>query len=125
MRIGMELGQHQAQKQLQILAPRMIQSMEILQLPLLSLVERLQTELQSNPVLELRDPNDDPAAAVDTEFKGTESLPPEAPRENEEIVVDPKKGEEDFDRLEALSRDYSDFLNEEHRPSRGGIDEEG
>src|SRR5439155_26536610 len=59
------------------------------------------------------------------EFKGTDSLPPEQPRENAEMVVDAKKGEEDFDRLEALSRDYGDFLNEEHRPSRGGIDDEG
>jgi len=63
MEMGMGLNQHQ--KQIQILAPRMIQSMEILQLPLLSLVERLQAELQSNPVLELREPDDDPANATD------------------------------------------------------------
>src|SRR5207247_6513205 len=65
------------------------------------------------------------AAATDGEFKGTDSLPPEQPRENAEMVVDAKKGEEDFDRLDALSRDYGDFLNEEHRPSRSGLDEEG
>jgi RNA polymerase sigma-54 factor len=34
------------------LAPRMIQSMEILQLPLLALQEKIEQELNSNPVLE-------------------------------------------------------------------------
>ncbi|HEC61618.1 MAG TPA: hypothetical protein ENI27_05120 [bacterium] len=34
------------------LAPRMIQSMEVLQLPLLALQEKIEAELSSNPVLE-------------------------------------------------------------------------
>ena len=38
------------------LAPHMIQSMEILQLPLLALQERLEQELNNNPVLELEEP---------------------------------------------------------------------
>ena len=42
------------------LAPRMIQSMEILQLPLMALEERIQQELVSNPVLEIRDGDDSP-----------------------------------------------------------------
>ena len=42
-------------EQRQLLTPRMIQSMEILQLPLLALEERIEQELQNNPVLELRD----------------------------------------------------------------------
>src|SRR5256885_3202624 len=37
----------------QILTPRMIQSMEILQLPMQKLEERIEQELQNNPVLEL------------------------------------------------------------------------
>ena len=39
------------------LAPQMIQSMEILQLPLLALEERIEQELASNPVLELEEPH--------------------------------------------------------------------
>jgi RNA polymerase sigma-54 factor len=39
-------------EQRQLLTPRMIQSMEILQLPLLALEERIEQELQANPVLE-------------------------------------------------------------------------
>src|SRR3954464_1453283 len=42
-------------EQRQLLTPRMIQSMEILQLPLLALEERIEQELQNNPVLEIRD----------------------------------------------------------------------
>ncbi len=54
---GMGMGMHLGQKmsQVQILAPRMIQSMEILQLPIMALEERIQQELQENPVLELRE----------------------------------------------------------------------
>ena len=37
----------------QVLTPRMIQSMEILQMPLAALEERLEQELSSNPVLEM------------------------------------------------------------------------
>ena len=48
----MQFGQHLQQKQTQILSPRMIQSMEILQLPLLALQERIDQELVENPVLE-------------------------------------------------------------------------
>src|SRR5205814_2989767 len=45
----MKLGQHMK------LAPRMIQSMEILQMPLAELEERIEQELESNPTLELAD----------------------------------------------------------------------
>jgi RNA polymerase sigma-54 factor len=125
MRIGMELGQYQKQTQSLILAPRMIQSMEILQLPIMSLVERIQAELQENPVLELREAAGDEPAGLE-EFKGTDSLPPEkeSDPERDELVIDEDKGELDFDRLEALSRDYGDVINEEHRPSRNGVSEE-
>ena len=39
-----------------ILAPRMIQSMEILQLPIMALQDRIRQELDENPVLELTEP---------------------------------------------------------------------
>src|SRR5438874_4576092 len=41
-------------EQRQLHTPRMIQSMEILQLPLMALEERIEQELQNNPVLEIR-----------------------------------------------------------------------
>lgn len=45
------------------LAPRMIQSMEILQMPLLQLEERIAQELESNPTLELTEVEPDADAA--------------------------------------------------------------
>ena len=55
---GIGMGMHLGTKmvQAQILAPRMIQSMEILQLSVMALEERLLQELQENPVLEQVEP---------------------------------------------------------------------
>ncbi|MDR0520780.1 MAG: RNA polymerase factor sigma-54 [Planctomycetaceae bacterium] len=49
----LSLGQELRQEQRQVLAQRMIQSMEILQLTLLQLEQRIDQELEQNPVLEL------------------------------------------------------------------------
>src|SRR5687768_720696 len=51
--MGMQLSQSMRPEMRQLLTPRMIQSMEILQLPLALLEERIEQELQNNPVLEL------------------------------------------------------------------------
>src|SRR5438445_13315536 len=122
MRLDTTIVQRMDQRM--ILAPRMIQSMEILQLPIMALQERIQQELQENPVLELKDsPSDEAAPDADGETAteadaatSTETEPgPEPVAEN-----DPE-----FDRLEAFTRDWEDQLNEEHRPSRNGLDDEG
>jgi RNA polymerase sigma-54 factor len=47
MRLGMDM--HVRQSQNMILAPRMIQSMEILQLPIADLQAKIEKELQENP----------------------------------------------------------------------------
>ena len=110
------------------LAPRMIQSMEILQLPIMALQERIQQELQENPVLELKGSDDEPAAAPDGDGFDFEVPPPEDTRDPGagELIIDEKGDNEiDFDRLEAMSKDWGDVLNEEHRSSRNGMDDEG
>ena len=56
-------GQMRLEQQMK-LAPHMIQSMEILQLPILALQERIEQELNSNPVLEMDEspgPEESPA----------------------------------------------------------------
>ena len=53
--------QPQLQQKLK-LAPQIIQSIEILQLPLLALVEHVQMELEENPVLEELSLAEKPAA---------------------------------------------------------------
>ena len=52
----LSLGLEARQVQVQKLAPRMIQSMEILQLPILALQERIDQELAENPLLEVTEP---------------------------------------------------------------------
>ena len=52
------------QEMRQLLTPRMIQSMEILQLPLMALEERIEQEMESNPVLEFREQEAEPGGAA-------------------------------------------------------------
>src|SRR5262245_9193496 len=111
----MDLGQRMSMEMR--LAPRMIQSMEILQMPIMDLQERIQQELDENPVLELReaspdDPDFEAPAPIDDRDPGTKEL------------VSDQNNELDFDRLDALSSAWEDTFNEEHRVSRGGMDEE-
>src|SRR5437588_607746 len=126
MRLDTTLSQQMTQKM--ILAPRMIQSMEILQLPIMALQERIQQELQENPVLELKENADEAPAAEGEDFGGEASAAPEEvsdPGAGELVIDETGSNELDFDRLEALSKDWEDHFNEEHRPSRSGLDEEG
>lgn len=106
-----------------VLAPRMIQSMEILQLPIMELQERIQQELQENPVLELREVRED---LGDSEIEEEPRPNPDAPSDLERELVVHEDGatEEDFDRLESLAKDYEEIFSEEHRRSRSGQDEE-
>jgi RNA polymerase sigma-54 factor len=55
------------QEMRQLLTPRMIQSMEILQLPLLALEERIEQELENNPVLELQAGDSEPLPEIQDE----------------------------------------------------------
>jgi RNA polymerase sigma-54 factor len=117
---------HQRMEQKMILAPRMIQSMEILQLPIMALQERIQQELQENPVLELTDEAADGTAAPDeTEEPQSNEADDVTNPERELVIDDTGNNELDFDRLEALSKDWEEHFSEGHRPSRNGIDEEG
>jgi RNA polymerase sigma-54 factor len=87
------------------MAPRMIQSMEILQLPLMALSERIEQELMENPVLELCE---SPPAETEVE----EDAAPEAAPVVEEVES------------EAFAEDWADHFSEAHRPSRAALSEE-
>jgi len=109
----LSFGLEQRQLQTQKLAPRMIQSMEILQLPIAALQERIDQEMTDNPVLELEeaDPN------LPDELPETTSA--DAPTEGEkELVVNEEvsKGE-DFERLDELDRQIPDHFDEQPRQS--------
>jgi len=117
MRMEATLSQKMSQQQ--ILAPRMIQSMEILQMAIMDLREKIDQELLDNPVLEVREHE-----AEDADFE--EPVKPEErdPGKKELVIDEGGNNELDFDRLDAMSRDWGDTFNEEHRPSRNGIDDE-
>ncbi len=88
-------------EQRQLLTPRMIQSMEILQLPLMALEERIEQELQNNPVLEFREGEseaDEIADAPDGKAEVTDE------GERALVVKDEDSGQsEDFERLARIS----------------------
>ena len=88
------------------LAPHMIQSMEILQLPLLALQERIEQELNSNPVLELEESSDADEAET------PEAAPAESDDAEKTLVVNGENQAEDFKRLDNLDDDFKDFLDQ-------------
>src|SRR6185437_14274973 len=86
----------------QILTPRMIQSMEILQLPIQKLEERIEQELQNNPVLELSPGETD----LETIPESDNDAKPERTEDEKALIVkDDGDGAADFERLNRLS-DY-------------------
>src|SRR5688572_10001742 len=117
----LNLGTQMRPEMAQIISPRMIQSMEILQLPIMALQERIEHELQENPVLELREPgNEDEGYPNTPELAHTvESLEPAAAEEpknevpEQELVIDDKNAEKDFERMDSLNEDWYDYFNEE------------
>ena len=117
----LSLGQEQRLVQKQVLAPRMIQSMEILQLPLLALQERIEQELNENPMLEMRekDPDlpDEPIQSEKTDASSTE--------EREMVVDETTNNAEDFERLMQLDQDIPDHFDEAPRRSASRVEEEG
>ncbi len=117
MRLSLGLEQKLVQKQ--VLAPRMIQSMEILQLPVLALEERIEQEMNENPMLESSEQDPDaPEEPVEREN-------PDAPAESEkEMVVDEgNDNTDDFERLVEMDREFPDAFDDSPRRSANRIDE--
>ncbi|MCC7146926.1 MAG: RNA polymerase factor sigma-54 [Phycisphaeraceae bacterium] len=114
-----DTGQHMRMEQRMKLAPRMIQSMEILQLPAAALEERLEQELSSNPTLELREAGPDEEELQierDQEQRdtreGERELVVEDRAEGKETGSDPgaagTKNADDFERLSNIAEEYGE-----------------
>ncbi len=115
-------GQQLAQKQTQTMAPQMIQSMEILAMPMAELEDRIDQELIDNIVLEVRD--SDPNLP-DEAPKETEKEKREVDVEQKEIVVDEAHNNaDDFERLLNLQQDVPDHFDGS-MPSQNRIQESG
>ena len=95
----MRMGQHMK------LAPRMIQSMEILQMPMLALQERVEEELVANAALEIVEPQDDVDATPAED--GLE----QPPTDGEPAVSDSSSDTGDWQRLSEFES-FSQMDNE-------------
>ena len=86
------------------LAPRMIQSMEVLQLPFMALQEKIEAELNSNPVLEVVEEKSEQIEPPQTETADVSN-------EQELIIHEDSDNVDDFQRLESMGEDFNDYLN--------------
>ena len=108
MRLSLSPGMQQRQQLQQKLSPRMIQAMQILQLPQMALEEHIEQACAENIVLETQevDPNL-PAEPAEREN-------PDAPTaEEKELVVDAGQDNgEDFERLIELTSQAPDYFDD-------------
>ncbi len=118
----LSLGQQMQLAQKQVLAPRMIQSMEILQLPLMALQERIEQEMEDNPVLDQLEVSDDEPDAPAEKDEQPDGL---AETERELVVNDSENNEDDFERLLNMAENLPDDYEERSRPSLNRIEAEG
>ncbi len=127
----LSIGQHMKLGLQMKLAPKMIQSMEILQLPIMALKERIEQELIENPLLEepvqvteMQEFEADAAA----EATLRDDPAPTKPLEQQELVVDSDHNNAtDFERLMEMAP--SDWPEDDYtyspRLSSNGMDAEG
>ncbi|HWE01167.1 MAG TPA: RNA polymerase factor sigma-54 [Tepidisphaeraceae bacterium] len=123
MQLNHSLGMRTEMRTMQVLTPRMIQSMEILQLPLQKLEERIEQELQANPVLEMSEGESEADVIADA----VDARPEASENEKALVVKEGGDGAEDFDRLAKLSEYFENEefnTNSSFRVSSGSYDGE-
>ncbi|MFM8890429.1 MAG: RNA polymerase sigma-54 factor, partial [Planctomycetia bacterium] len=111
----MSFGQEMRMAQKQMLAPRMIQSMEILQLPVMALEERIEQEIQNNETLEVDEPGTVEPGASPGEPEASVQQAPELPEaaaktvDERPLIVDQEHANQaDFERSYDWAKDYPD-----------------
>ena len=109
MDMRFETQQRAGLSQQQKLSPRMIQSMEILQMPVQALQERIDQELENNIALEVDEHVAGGSTSNDSEI------------EREELIVgdsqDGDEGADDFERLASMERSYREAFDNEYSSS--------
>ena len=108
----MQLNISQQMKQSMVIAPKMIQSMEILQMPLIALQEKVEQELADNVVLEREETESETASSETTATQettaetNTEEAAPAEVEERELVVDNDQNNESDFERLLEMSTEW-------------------
>ena len=98
------------------LAPQVIQSIEILQLPMLALVEHIQQELIDNPVLE--EVTDDEKGEQKTDEQKTFDDELAEGKNNEDA-----KEDEEFKKLGEMADDWGDYFSQTAIKRSDAVDE--
>jgi len=123
----MSFGQEMRLAQKQVLAPRMIQSMEILQLPVMALEERIEEEIQNNETLELEETGQE-GGTGDTQASNAadETVVSSRTVDEQPLIVDQEHANQaDFERSYDWSAEYPDSDDDRSRPSASQIDQAG
>ncbi len=122
----LNLSQSMRMSQQMRLAPRMIQSMEILQLPVLALEEKIDQELVENPCLELLS-SDPSEPRMEQAVEDARSDANDQQITEREVTVDSDHNNEaDFERLLEMSSEWpEDNYTSGSKPSSNRIDEDG
>jgi RNA polymerase sigma-54 factor len=114
-----DTSQHMRMSQQMRMAPRMIQSMEILQMPMMALQERIEQELESNIALEQAEPGEHSLELEGLRTEADDAARDERIDRKELVVSDDPNQVEDWERLSALESTYPQaFENEEYRSYR-------
>ncbi len=104
----MEANLQARQEMQQKLAPQVIQSIEILQLPMLDLRQRITDELMENPMLEKAENEGEEAGEKTQALEESEVEQPEQ-EDVEEVSADDSELEEDFDKYADLTSYYESY----------------
>jgi RNA polymerase sigma-54 factor len=107
-----DTSQHMRMNQQMKLAPRMIQSMEILQMPMMALQERIEQELESNIALEQVEPGSDTTAEGDAARVEFDDDREDAVDRRELVVGEESPGKtDDWERLSNLETSYREAFD--------------
>ena len=123
----MSFGQEMRMAQKQVLAPRMIQSMEILQLPVMALEERIEEEIQNNETLEVEEAGQEgPVAEAVGLVTDSEPTTVERTVDEKPLIVDQDHANQaDFERTYDWASEYPDSDDDRSRPSASQIEQAG
>jgi RNA polymerase sigma-54 factor len=115
----MEASLQARQEMRQKLAPQIIQSIEILQLPLIDLRQRIDEELMENPMLEQAESE---AQEEGEDTRALEESEVESPEENDvdEVSADEDDLSEEFDRYAELTSYYESYNGTSTRSAPSG-----
>ena len=120
----LSFGQEQRLEQRTVLTQKMIQSMEILQLPLQKLEERIEQELEENPILEMleEEPDEETQAEIDKENEDDASSQFE--HEEEMQLGKSENLQEDFQVADDFASSYADTINEQPTRSQNWLEDD-